>query len=156
MFQKIYSKVHPVLCTNTHNDATDLVNHGIVKNIKTWTSWKRNTIFLRNKKILNLSLRWHILRSYRFIVEVTVKWWSSKSWHLLLRVGKKGETKYLNPLPVSPYVCLVLEKITKVFKGDCASESSCKLRICSYNKPHLPFLRFANGKEVSATWIHSK
>ena len=28
-------------------------------------------IFLQNKKILNLCFRWHILRSYSFIVEVT-------------------------------------------------------------------------------------
>ena len=30
-------------------------------------------IFLRNKKILNLCLRWHILRSYCFLAEVTFK-----------------------------------------------------------------------------------
>ena len=29
--------------------------------------------FLLNKKILNLHLRWHILRSYCFLAEVTVK-----------------------------------------------------------------------------------
>ena len=65
--------MHPVLCTNTHHDVTDLVNHGMVKNTKTWISWKRNIIFLWNKKILNLCLRWHILRSYRFLAEVTFK-----------------------------------------------------------------------------------
>ena len=27
--------MHPVSCTNTHDDVTDLVNHGMVKNIKT-------------------------------------------------------------------------------------------------------------------------
>ena len=26
--------MHPVLCTNTHHDVTDLVNLGIVKNTK--------------------------------------------------------------------------------------------------------------------------
>ena len=45
----------------------------MVKNTKTWISWERNIIFLRNKKILNLCLRWHILRSYRFVAEVTFK-----------------------------------------------------------------------------------
>ena len=40
---------------------------------KTLISWERNITFLQNKKILNLCLRWHILRSYRFIVEVNVK-----------------------------------------------------------------------------------
>ena len=42
MVQKIYSKMHPVSCTNTHDDVTDLVNHGMVKNTKTWISWERN------------------------------------------------------------------------------------------------------------------
>ena len=69
--QKIYLKMYPVLCTNTYHDVTDLVNHGMVKNTKTWISWRQKIIFLRNKKILNLCLRWHILRSYRFLVEVT-------------------------------------------------------------------------------------
>ena len=71
--QKIYSKMHLVSCTNTHHDVTDLVNHGMVKNTKTWISWERNIIFLRNKKILNLWFRRHILRSYRFVAEVTFK-----------------------------------------------------------------------------------
>ena len=71
MIQKIYSKMHLVSCTNTHRDVTDLVNHGMVKNTKTWISWEWNITFLRNKKILNLCLRWHILRSYRFVAEVT-------------------------------------------------------------------------------------
>ena len=69
--QMIYWKIHPVSCTNTHHDATGLVHHGMVKNTKIWTSWKRNGTFLRNKKILNLCLRWNILKSYRFVEEVT-------------------------------------------------------------------------------------
>ena len=40
--------MHFISCTNTHRDVTDLVNHGMVKNAK-----------------------WHILRSYRFVAEVT-------------------------------------------------------------------------------------
>ena len=72
--QKIYWEVHPFSCTNNHHDVTNLLNHGMVKDPKTWISWGRNIIFLRNKKILNLSLRWHILRSYRFVVEVTFKY----------------------------------------------------------------------------------
>ena len=32
--QKIYSKMHPVSCTNSHHDVTHLVNHGMVKNKK--------------------------------------------------------------------------------------------------------------------------
>ena len=73
MVQKIYSKMYLVSCTNTHRDVTDLVNHGMVKNRKTWISWEQNIIFLWNKKILDLCLWWHILRSYDFAVEVTFK-----------------------------------------------------------------------------------
>ena len=32
--QKIYSKMHPVSCTNTHHDVIDLVHYGMVKNAK--------------------------------------------------------------------------------------------------------------------------
>ena len=67
--QKIYPNMYLVSCTNTHRDVTNSVNHGMVT--KTWISWERNRIFLRNKKILNLCLRWHILRSYRFVAEIT-------------------------------------------------------------------------------------
>ena len=44
-----------------------------LKNTKAWISWERNIIFIRNKKILNLCFRLQILRSYRFVVEVTFK-----------------------------------------------------------------------------------
>ena len=71
--QNIYLKMHVVSSTNTHHDVRDLLNHGMVKNKKPWISWERNIIFLRNKKILNVCFRWHILRSYRFIAEVTFK-----------------------------------------------------------------------------------
>ena len=65
--------MHPVLCTNTHYDVTDLVNHGMVKVQKLEYLENGTYFFLRNKKILNLCLRWHILRSYRFLAEVTFK-----------------------------------------------------------------------------------
>ena len=71
--QKIYSKIYLVSCTKTHCDVAGSVNHGIVKNIKTRTSQEWNIIFLLNKKILNLCVRWHILRSYHFVAEVTFK-----------------------------------------------------------------------------------
>ena len=70
VIQKIYSKMYLVSCTNTHCDSTDSLNHGMVKNAKTWISWEHNIIFLRNKTILNLCLRWQILRSYCFVAEV--------------------------------------------------------------------------------------
>ena len=59
--------------TNTYRDVTNLVNHGMAENIKTWISWERNIIIVRNKKILNLCFRCHILRSYHFVAEVTFK-----------------------------------------------------------------------------------
>ena len=64
--------MHPVSCTNTHHDITDLVNPGIVKKIKTWISGEREIPFLQNKKILDLYLGWHILRSYCFVVEIAL------------------------------------------------------------------------------------
>ena len=64
--------MNPVSCTNTHHDVTDLINHRMVKNTKYWISWERNTTFLQNKKILKQCLRWHILRSYCFVAEVTI------------------------------------------------------------------------------------
>ena len=63
--------VHPVSCTNTHHDVTDLVNHGMVKNAKALLFWERNKTFPRNKKILNPCLIWQILRSYHSEAEVT-------------------------------------------------------------------------------------
>ena len=71
--QKMYSKMQPVSCTDTHHEVTDLVNHRIVENTKTWISWEWNITFLQNKKILNLCLKWHILRDYHFAAEVTFK-----------------------------------------------------------------------------------
>ena len=44
--------MHPVSCNNTHYDVTDLVNHEMVKNTKTWISWERNINFLEIKKFL--------------------------------------------------------------------------------------------------------
>ena len=65
--QKILSKMHPFSCTAIHQGVTKLVNHGIIKNTKTWISWEGNIHFLRNNlyNILNLWLRWRI---YEFIV----------------------------------------------------------------------------------------
>ena len=83
MVQKIYSKVYPVLCTNTHHDVTYLVNQWMVINTKTWISREGNITFLWNKKILNLCIRWHIWSSYRFVAEVTFKFNSSNAFILL-------------------------------------------------------------------------
>ena len=72
--QEIYSKMYLVSCTNnTHHDVTDLANHWMVENRKTWIFWEWNIILLCNKKNFNMCLKWHILRSYHFVVEVTFK-----------------------------------------------------------------------------------
>ena len=73
MVQKIYSKMHPVSCTNPHRDITDLENHGMVKNTENWICWEWNITVLWNQKFLNLCLRWHIFRSYHLVAEVTFK-----------------------------------------------------------------------------------
>ena len=86
--QKKYSKMHLVSWTNTHRDVTDLVNHGMVKNTRTGVSWERNIIFLQNKKILNLCF---ILRSYRFVAEVTFK----HNIALVLDLNKRLHFKWL-------------------------------------------------------------
>ena len=84
----MYSKMRPVSCTNTYHDVTDLVTHGKVKNTKTWTSWEPNINFSRNKKIINLCLRSHILRSDHFVSEVIFNIWFSmlrsthRKWYL--------------------------------------------------------------------------
>ena len=71
--QKIYSKLHPVSCTDIHHDVTDLVNHGMLKNTKTRISWEWNITFQQNKKTVSLCLKWHILRNYCFVLELTFK-----------------------------------------------------------------------------------
>ena len=38
--------MHPISYTNTHHDATDLVNHGTIENTKTWISSEQNGTFL--------------------------------------------------------------------------------------------------------------
>ena len=68
---KRYIQKWTVSCTNTHHDVTDLLNHGIVKNTKKWIYWEPSLNFLQNKKIRNMCLKWHILRSSRFVAEVT-------------------------------------------------------------------------------------
>ena len=79
--------MHLVSCTDTHCCITDLVNHWMVRNTKTWISWEQNIIFLQNKNILNLCFRWHILKSYHFVAEVTFK---AASRVQKIEVFKKG------------------------------------------------------------------
>ena len=39
-------KMHPISCTNTYHDVTDLVNHEMTGNTKTWISRERTITFL--------------------------------------------------------------------------------------------------------------
>ena len=80
--QKICAKMHLVSCTNTRHNVTYLVNNGMVKNTKTSITWERNITFLRNKKILNLCFRWHILTSYDLVVEVTFNVKATNNWDI--------------------------------------------------------------------------
>ena len=50
--QKTYSKMHPVLSTNTDHDVADLVNHGMLKNTKTWIYLRKEHNFSTKKKFL--------------------------------------------------------------------------------------------------------
>ena len=52
-----------------------------VKNLN--ISKKQNITFPWNKKILNLSLRWRILRSYHFVAEITFKYACAVSYLIL-------------------------------------------------------------------------
>ena len=42
--------MHPVSCSNTHQDVTDFVNQRMVINTKTWISWEWNITSLRKEK----------------------------------------------------------------------------------------------------------
>ena len=61
--------MRPVSCTNTHHDVKIWQIMGWLK-IQT-LEYLENGTFLRNKKVLKLCLRQHILRTYSFVMEVT-------------------------------------------------------------------------------------
>ena len=86
LWLKRYSKMHSVSYTDTHHDVTDLLNHGMVKNRKTWISQERNITLLWNKKILNLHLRWHILSKLLFCSGGDL-WFHWKIYQSLFKIG---------------------------------------------------------------------
>ena len=51
MVQKICSKTHPVSRTNTHHDVTDLVHHGMVKNMKHRTKRTKYNFSVKFKNV---------------------------------------------------------------------------------------------------------
>ena len=97
-----YSKIHPVSYANTHHDFTDLVNHGMVKNTKTWIPWEWNISFLWNKKMLNLCHKCHILISYHFVPEVTFK---------------NNQTVVVSPLTKLTVLVATLHKFSSLFSS---------------------------------------
>ena len=58
--------MHRVSCSNSHHDVPDLINHRM-------DILRMEYTFLKNEKIINLCLKQHILRSCRFVAEVTFK-----------------------------------------------------------------------------------
>ena len=63
--------MHSDSCTNTHHDFTDLINHGMVKNIKTFNILRtENNFSMKQKNSSSVPQMTH-LRGYRFAVEVT-------------------------------------------------------------------------------------
>ena len=79
---KLWFKRYIQKCTLFHvlilTMTSDLVNCGTFQNTDIWTSQEQNTTFLQNKKILNLHLRWLILRNC-FVAEVIF----NRSWFLI-------------------------------------------------------------------------
>ena len=78
----------------------------MVRNARTWISWKPKITFLWNKEILNLCLRWYIFRNYPFVVEVTFNSLFKKIKMLSLAYSR--ERKYAN-------THIILQEIKTVF-----------------------------------------
>ena len=65
--------MQPASYTNTYHDIKNLVNHGIVIKLKNLNILRTEHKFAMKQKKFNLCLRWHILRSYHSVAEVTFK-----------------------------------------------------------------------------------
>ena len=63
--------MHPVSCTNTNHDVTDLVNERMVKNTKTLISSEGNIPFLRNKNFFKGYLSYKMITSQNVPSEVS-------------------------------------------------------------------------------------
>ena len=142
-YQEIFLKVHPVSCTYTHHDVTDLVNHGMVKNTGTWISWGQNMNFLWNKKILNLCLGWCILRSYHFVVEVTFKSNCRTSQLKFLKSNCRTSQLYVTLMndKVKTKYLVGRELFTSLFYKDLSYNASTPFfKFCSTTLPHALLL----------------
>ena len=103
------------------HDITDLVNHGLVKNTKHWISWEQNRTFLQKKKILNLCLRCHILRSYCFVAEVTFKVFVIFCYTLLYFIFLLvcSLCLFISQKPLSVLLILLFKFVVVIFKFFC-------------------------------------
>ena len=145
--------MHVVSCTNTHRDVTDLANHGMVKNRKTWISWERNIIFQRNQKILSLCFRWYILRSYHFLAEVTFnELWPYYQKHLNQII--------LNPTTLSLEFCwLQIFHWIKLSRHLALFESNLDDSIDSGNfsvRDYLPLIRKDSSTNMHVLTVYVK
>ena len=70
--------MHPVSCTNTNHDVTDLINHGWLK-IQKLEYLETEHKFSMKQKALNLCFRCNILTSYNIVVEVIFKFQPPKA-----------------------------------------------------------------------------
>ena len=111
-----------VSCTNIHHDVKYLLNHGMLKTTKTWISWVENITFLQNKKILSLCLRWHILRSYCFLVEVTFNYFCISFFPSIITILSLPVPTLLPPpwlfLYHKVYLFLYVWHTTLIFKNN--------------------------------------
>ena len=100
--QKIYSKIHPVSCTNTYHDVTDFVNHGMIENRKPWICRERGITFLWNKQSLNLCLRWSIFEKSLVFSAAPLAALSASSlpglseWHAIHWMYMDGEMELMD------------------------------------------------------------
>ena len=103
--QKIYSKMHPVSCTNTRRDITDLVNHGMVKTTKTWISWKRNYWnFFYVPFEYNVTWSLEIIKLFLVTTEDNLESDSLKPLCLLCFQSKHGHKQNLYGMKIQPFL----------------------------------------------------
>ena len=126
--------MHLLSCTNSHLDVTDFVDLGMVKNPKIWISWERNITFLRNKKI-NLFLRWHILRSYCSVTEVTFnnnkkidKRFKNRNYSLFFLMGIFLKHVWLIPNILKWQNCKILTKLVHSQNPSRISHLRCSVK----------------------------
>ena len=139
--------MHPVSCTNTHRDVTDLVNHGMVKNTKDWISWERNIISLRNKKILictsDKTRKLSFYSGGNLYKYETLQGSNNKFQVIVFRSNSDN-------LRAAPRLCLC--KQCKVNYGDCDLFSDFPLSVIELNRENL---RHGNNEERNLSSLNN-